>query len=333
VVTTVSDSGLGGLQLTPPQTPEAAQPWQAPSYVDTDAFDERDVTVGSGPLAVPGTLTMPRRHDRVPAVVLLAGSGPNDRDETIARNKPFKDLAWGLASRGIAVLRFDKVTLVHGRSLNADFTVADEYIPHALAAADLLRAESTVDSDRVFVVGHSLGGTVAPRVVATDPRFAGMVILAGGVQPIHWAAVRQLRYLASLQPGAEAAVEGMTRQAELVDSPELSVSTPTAELPFGVPAAYWLDLRAYDPVAVAAQVVKPTLILQGGRDYQVTIPDDLDHWRAGLADRPQVTVHVYDADDHFFLPGSGPSTPAEYERPRHMDPAVVADIAEWIVQR
>jgi dienelactone hydrolase len=333
MVVAVGESGLGGLQLTPAEVPDAHEPWQPPSYVDSSRFDEREVMLGSDALAVPGTLTLPRVDDRVPAVVLLAGSGPNDRDETIARNKPFKDLAWGLASRGIAVLRFDKVTMVHGRQIGSDFTVADEYLPHALAAAELLRAEPTVDSDRVFVLGHSLGGTVAPRVVAADLRFAGMVIVAGGVQPMHWAAVRQLRYLASLQPGSAAAAEGMARLAEVVDSSELSLSTPAAELPFGVPPAYWLDLRGYDPVVVAAHLGKPMLILQGGRDYQVTIPDDLDRWRAGLADRPQVTIRVYDADDHFFLPGTGPSTPAEYERLRHMDPAVVADIGDWIVHR
>jgi dienelactone hydrolase len=330
LVLVVSDSGLGGLQLAPAEAAAPAAEWQPPSYVDIDAFDEREVTVGSGPLAVPGTLTLPRGGDRVPAVVMLAGSGPNDRDETIIGNKPFKDVAWALASRGIAVLRFDKVTLTHGRSLTSDFTVADEYIPHAVAAAELLRNESTVDTARLFVLGHSLGGTVAPRVVAADPGFAGMVIMAGGVQPLHWAAVRQLRYLASLQPGGDAAAEGMARQAEAVDSLELSAATPTAELPFGVPPAYWLDLRTYDPVAVAAGLGKPMLILQGARDYQVTIPDDLDHWRAGLADRPQVTVRVYDADDHFFMSGTGRSTPADYQQPRHVDPAVVADIADWI---
>lgn len=91
-----------------------------------------------------------------------------------------------------------------------------------------------------------------------------------------------------------------------------------------------LDLRGYRPVDVASTLRKPMLILQGGRDYQVTVADDLAGWRAGLAGRPDITFHIYDRDDHLFFPGSGPSTPAEYEKSQHLDPAVVTDIAVWI---
>ncbi|WP_207755864.1 hypothetical protein [Nonomuraea cypriaca] len=75
------------------------------------------------------------------------------------------------------------------------------------------------------------------------------------------------------------------------------------------------------------------LILQGGRDYQVTVADDLAGRRTGLAHRPDVTIRVYDADDHLFFPGSGPSTPADYEAPQHVDAAGVADIADWLARR
>jgi fermentation-respiration switch protein FrsA (DUF1100 family) len=118
-----------------------------------------------------------------------------------------------------------------------------------------------------------------------------------------------------------------------VDSPHLSVATPAAELPFGYSGAYWLDLRGYDPVATAAALDKPMLILQGGRDYQVTVKDDLSRWQAALAHRPEVTIRVYDADDHMFFSGTGPSTPADYESPQHLDPAVITDIAEWLAPR
>ncbi len=119
----------------------------------------------------------------------------------------------------------------------------------------------------------------------------------------------------------------------MVDSPGLSPSTPAGELPFGVPAPYWLDLRDYDPVAVAATLDRPMLILQGGRDYQATVADDLAGWKAGLAHRPDVTIRVYDAGNHLFFPGTGPSTPAEYEPVQHVDPKVVSDIADWLTQK
>ena len=122
----------------------------------------------------------------------------------------------------------------------------------------------------------------------------------------------------------------MTRQANLIDSPGLSPSTPDSKLPFGVPAAYWLDLRGYDPAAVAATLGKPMLIAQGGRDYQVTVADDLARWEAALAGRPDVTIRVYNADNHLFFRGTGKPDPAEYEPAQHVDPAVVADIADWL---
>jgi dienelactone hydrolase len=337
VVVSVTEAGqLTGIQLAPASAAEPIAPWEPPGYADPDMFDEQDVTVGSGSLAVPGTLSLPRDGGPRAAVVLLAGSGPMDRDETIGRNKPFKDLAWGLASAGVAVLRFDKVTYAHPSEISqaGDVTVVQEYVRHAAAAIHLLQAHPDVDATRVFVLGHSLGGTVAPRVAAAEPSVAGVVILAGGTQPLQWAAVRQVRYLAALDPDTAAAsqpiIEAMSNQARLVDDPDLAPSTPASELPFGVPASYWLDLRGYQPVEVAAALGKPILILQGGRDYQVTIADDLTGWKTGLAQHRGVTISVYDPDNHLFFPGAGPSAPAEYEPAQHMDPAVVADIASWL---
>jgi dienelactone hydrolase len=343
LVVSVTDAGwLAGLQLAPAAAAQPTQPWEPPAYADPGTFDEQEVTIGSGPLAVPGTLSLPRTPGPGPGVgprpgiVLLSGSGPQDRDETIGRNKPLKDVAWGLASRGVAVARFDKVTYAHRNEVAQapDFTVADEYVPHAVAAVHLLAQHPAVDAGRIFVLGHSLGGTLAPRVAAAQPSVAGLVILAGGTQPLHWAAVRQVRYLASLDPATAAAsesvIEAMSRQAAAVDSPGLSPSTPASELPFGGPAPYWLDLRGYDPVAVAAALGQPMLILQGGRDYQVTVADDLAGWKAGLAHRPDVTFRVYDPDNHLFFPGTGPSAPVEYEPAQHVDPAVIADIASWL---
>jgi uncharacterized protein len=346
VMAVTEDGWLAGIQLLPAGAAEPTQPWQPPAYADPGAFSEQDLTVGDGPLAVPGTLTLPSASSYpaapphqprpCPAVVLLAGSGPQDRDETIGRNKPLKDLAWGLASHGIGVLRLDKVTYAHAPQARRarDFTLSDEYLPQALAAIRLLTGHPAVDSARVFVAGHSLGGTVAPRVAAAEPSVAGLIILAGGTQPMYWAAVRQLRYLASLDPGsaaaAQPAIDAMTRQARVVDSPGLSPATPDSDLPFGIPAAYWLDVRGYDPAAAAAALGKPVLILQGGRDYQSTVAEDLAGWRAGLAGRPGVTIHVYEADNHLFFPGSGRSAPAEYEPAQHVDPAVITDIVAWL---
>ncbi|WP_101384576.1 alpha/beta hydrolase [Kitasatospora sp. GP30] len=330
VVSVGGDGLLHGLRLAP----EGDAEWQPPHYAQPDRRTEREVVLGSGPLAVPGTLTLPDGPGPWPAVVLLSGGGAFDRDGTSGPNKPLKDLAWGLAARQVASLRFDKVTFAHPDRLPADHTMADEYLPHALAAVRLLGQQPEVAADRIHLLGHSMGGKAAPRIAAADPSIAGLVLLAADAQPMHQAAVRVARHLAALTPGpgADAAVAALARQAELAGGPDLAPDTPSELLPLGYSAAYWLDLRAYDAVATAAALARPMLILQGGRDYQVTVADDLTRWQAALADRTDVTIRIHPDVNHLFFAGSGPATPAEYAHPGHVDRAVLDDVAAWLAR-
>jgi len=329
----VSLDGKGrllNLQVTP-----LAPPWRHPGYALPDSFSEFEVVVGDRPLAVGGTLSMPRASGPVPAVVLLGGGGPFDRDMTMGQNRIGKDLAWGLASKGIAVLRFDKPSHAHAQLVakNSDFTPKDEYVPFGAAAVDMLRGTQGIDPARIVIVGHSMGGSYAPRVAVARPEVAALVLLAAEAQPMNRAAVRVMSYLADLDPSSTAmrdATAAMSALAANVDNPGLGRRTDPRTLPFGYSGAYWLDVRDYDPVGTARQVGKPMLILQGGRDYQVTVDDDLALWRAAFDVQSGVSIRVYDADDHLFFPGSGRSTPAGYEPAQHVDEAVVTDIAAWI---
>ena len=318
--------------------------WSAPGYVSTRRFEEHEVVLGSSADAVSGALTLPRGRGRllarltggVPAVVLLAGGGAFDRDESVGPNKPLKDLAWGLAGRGIATLRFDKPTLVHAEEFEArGFTLTEEYLPPAIAAIRLLQAHRAVDSRRVFVLGHSAGGKVAPRVARAQPSVAGLILLAADACPMHESAVRVAQHIAALNPGpdADAALARLTEQAALAADPALDPRTPPDRLPFELPAGYWLDLRGYDPVGTAAAAGRPMFIAQGARDYQVTVEQDLALWRDGLGARPDATFRVYPADDHLFFGGTEPATPASYQVAQHVDPTLVADIAGWIRSR
>ena len=177
---------------------------------------------------------------------------------------------------------------------------------------------------------------MAPRIAASaHPAVAGLILIAVSAEPVHHAAVRQLRYLLSLDPSSDPdqdpGLAALIQQAELVDSPDLTESTSPADLPFGVAAHYWLDLRTYDLVATIAALHVPLLLLQGGRDYQVTV-DEHDRFAAALPDHIDVTSHLYPAGDHYLFAGSGASTPASYREPHHVDPAVIADISTWCLR-
>jgi dienelactone hydrolase len=305
-----------------------------PAYVTTSAFKESEVTVGSGEWAVPGTIAMPVGTGPFPAVVLVHGSGPNDRDESFGPNKTFKDVALGLATRGIAVLRYDKRTKVHQAKLVnlTAFTVKDESIDDTLLAIGLLRANPLIDPAKIFVIGHSLGGMLIPRIAAADPKIAGVVVMAGAVRSLEQSILDQLQYLAEadgvVSPEEGKQIEGARQLVGIVAklTPEDAKSGKDLS---GAPASYWLDLRGYDPPAVAARLPQRVLVLQGARDYQVTVAD-FERWKTGLATKKNAEFKLYPTLNHLFLPGTGKSLPTEYSTPGHVPVEVIDDIAAWI---
>ncbi|OBT74012.1 hypothetical protein VF21_06024 [Pseudogymnoascus sp. 05NY08] len=310
-------------------------PWLPPDYVDESLFEESEVTLGADDRDVPGSLVLP--HSPRAAIVMLQGSGPADRNSSVGQLKPFKDIAWGLATKGIASVRFDKATFAHVERLSEYITLEDEYIYHARAAVALLRSRSEVAGLPIFVLGHSLGGNIAPRVAKEEPSIAGLVILAGLTEALQRSAIRQMKYINTLKDKtyhvSEVLIDAAAKQAELVESPTLSLSTPSSKLPFAVPASYWLDIRNYNPVSTAAGLEKPVLIMQGGRDYQVTLKDDFEGWKKGLDGMVGVEFKVYDDMNHMFRRGKGMSSPDEYNvAGGHVDGDVVEYISGWITR-
>ena len=328
---------VAGLWFVPSQpAPDFSAP---PPYAKAGAYREKDFTVSTGEWRLPGTLTLPVGvTNSLPALVLVHGSGPNDRDETILANKPFRDLAWGLATEGIAVLRYEKRTKEYAAKLVAngirDLTVKEETIDDALSAAAQLRKTEGIDPKRVFVLGHSLGGLVAPRIGQADPKLAGLIILAGSTRPLEDHMVEQTRYLLSLRgnPSEEEQAKINELVVEAAKVKKLTASDASSStLVLNAPPQYWLDLRQHDPLAAAKTLKQPLLILQGGRDYQVT-EADFNGWKSALGSQPGVTFKLYPKLNHLFMAGEGKSTPSEYERPGHMAESVIADIAEWILK-
>jgi dienelactone hydrolase len=332
-----ADGRIAGLNMRPVAATVSAAPYTLPPYANAASFSESDITVGSGQWKLPGTLTLPKGDGPFPAVVLIQGSGPNDRDETLGPNKPFADLAAGLASSGIATIRFDKRTKVYGPQMAAegDITVKDEVIDDAVAAVHLAATNPHIDAKRIFVLGHSLGGMLIPRIAAADPSVAGLIVLAGAARPLEDAIVEQTEYLANadgtVTPAEQQTIDQMKQVRDQVRAltPADAASHKTI---FNAPASYWLDLRSYDPPTAAKAVKQKMLILQGERDYQVTMAE-FGRWKAALGSKSNVTFKSYPTLNHLMMAGTGKSLPAEYDTPGHVDPQVILDIGEWIQLR
>lgn len=325
---------ITGLWFVPTQ-----KEYTPPDYVELNSFKEKDVVIGQDDWTLPGTLTIPDTKSPFPAVVLVHGSGPNDRDESIGPNKPFRDLAWGLASQKIAVLRYEKRTKVHSQKLmnyKGKFTVKEETIDDALAAVGLLRRIEGIDEQKIFVLGHSLGGMLAPRIGMHNSKIAGLIIMAGTTRPLEEVMLEQVNYIISIDgkvtDNEKTRLEEIERAIEKVKQLKESGSYSNREYLLGAPPEYWLDLRSYNPTQTAREYQQPMLILQGGRDYQVT-EKDFVRWKKVLSLRKDVEFKLYPALNHLFIEGTGESTPAEYSQAGHVAKYVIDDIVTWIINQ
>lgn len=335
------DKKIAGFQFIPSLPPARYAP---PSYADPSRFVESDVTVGSGEWALPGTLTTPKGEGPFPALVLVHGSGPNDRDESIGPNKPFQDLAWGLASRGIAVLRYDKRSRMYGAKIVKDprlpfLTVKEETIDDAVEAVRLLKKTPRIDGRRVFVLGHSLGGMLIPRIAlaSKDLGPAGFISMAGLTRTLEDTMLQQMTYLYGLdgQISAEETEQLDALKAQVARVKAFKDSDRGAAQPMilNAPPAYWLDLRGYDPPETAKSMDRPLLILQGARDYQVTT-EDFDNWKKALEGRPGVEFRLYPKCNHLFFEAEGIPSPMEYQlKHGSVAPQVIEDIAAFILKK
>ena len=276
-VTVTKDGKITGLFF---KQSAAATPYRAPSYVKKKQFSERDLEFGKPDWRLKAKLSIPRKARNAPGVVLVHGSGPNDMDETIGSNRPFRDLAWGLASRGIVVLRYDKRTHTHGAQMTSkEINVHDEVVDDAVLALTTLREQSEVDPQKTFVIGHSLGGCLAPIIAEEDGALAGVIILAGTLRPMEDVLIEQLEYIAGLpgpgQAEAKKILKDSRRELESFRAGEAEAK-PTL---LGAPMAYWQDMTAHlgerGGKAIRAFDGR-VLIVNGGRASQIK-SEDLDH--------------------------------------------------------
>lgn len=290
-----------------------------------------EVLIG-GRDGLPGTLTLPRDAGPFPAVVLVHGSGAHDRDETIGANKPFRDIAHGLAERGIAVLRYEKRTYRHRRLLSDEqFTIDSETTHDALQAIAYLRQSHFIDHRRIFVLGHSQGGMLAPRIAGRAPDVAGVILFAAPARPLLDLLVEQQRRVGLLDDGVinDAEQVALRRTIEAARAIRAGLDPPASRLPMGLSARYWRSVDAVDPVAEAKAIRQPMLLLQGGRDLQVVSADWL-RWRSAFSDTPRVTLAYHDTLNHLGMHERVPGSLRSYEVPGKVSAELIDDIALWI---
>ena len=304
--------------------------------------DEKIVIGAETKYPLNGILTIPNETDRLfPAVVLVQGSGPSNMDEKIGNNAPFKDLAEGLSEKGIAVLRYDKRTFIYGKEMRNDtgISVKEETIEDAILAADFLRKDPRIDSNKLFIAGHSLGGMLAPRIDAEGGNFAGIIIMAGSPRKLEEIIMSQndevLKSLNKfLQMIAKKQIAALSSKLEnLYDLTDEEAKSKKI-LGKYTRAYYLKEMGEHPAINYLQELDKPVFILQGEKDVQATVENDFNEYKNLLANKPNVTFKLYPNLNHLFMPaiyGEILKVKKEYKIPQHVDKQVINDISDWIL--
>ena len=340
-------AGAAAAMPSRPQTPVKPYPYREEEV----AFDDAAAHV-----KLAGTLTLPQGKGPFPAVVLIAGSGPNTRDEPIMGHRPFLVLSDWLTRHGVAVLRYDK----RGTGASTgDYAAATslDFAHDAEAAAAWLRARPEVDPRRVGLIGHSEGGLIAPMVAADDPRVAFVVLMAGpGVDGLD-ILMEQGRLIAKAMGATDAQIADATALRKAMFEIVRSEKDPTAaaaklkvtlaayakahDLPqTGVDAQvgqvnteWFRFFFSYDPAPALRKLRCPVLALIGSKDLQVPPDQNLPALRAALAGDPRAEVREMPGLNHLFQTADTGSV-GEYMRLEEtIAPAALQTMSDWILKQ
>jgi uncharacterized protein len=248
-----------------------------------------------------GTMTVPENaHGALPAIVMLPGSGAEDRDETIGPNKIFLQLANLFSNNRYVVLRYDKRGIAASTGTAADADLRKDALADARAALQLAQRMPEIDKRRIYLLGHSEGAMSAPIIASSQPGIRGIILLGAPALP--------LAEVVQKQTGAS----------------KLS-SLPAFKL-------FLQSWQSYVPAETIARVQCPILIVQGGKDNQILAADLPNLVEAAQSAKRNVTVRVLPRDDHLFLKlaPNQTSTGEEYFEPGYVDPELGEIILDWL---
>lgn len=287
-----------------------------------------------------GMLTLPDNLNKpVPAVVFVHGSGSSNMDEKVYKLTPFKDLAEGLARHGIASIRYDKRSFAHGLKMmrSGTITVQEETIEDAVLASEMLKNHPNIDPEKVFIIGHSMGGMLAPRIDAEGGNFRGLILLAGSPRKLEDIMLYQTREMIPLSGKLTRFIlekQIKTLEASFQGLYDLTDEEAKAKKMGGGTTLYYFKEMGEHPVeAYLQKLTKPILVMQGGKDFQVKADVDFAAYKELLADHPDAAFRLYENLNHCFVPsvyGRIDKVKQEYSVEQHIGDNVISDIADWI---
>ena len=289
---------------------------------------EKVIVGENGEYPLNGILSLPDDlSDKVPAVVMVHGSGSSNMDEKVMKLTPFKDLAEGLCRYGIASLRYDKRTFVHGRKmLKKTITVKEETIDDALMAIEILKNDQRIDKDRIYILGHSMGAMLSPRIDAEGGDAKGLIMMAGTPYRLEDIVIRQLKLIGKL----ELRIFGKKFDNLYQLSEEEAMKKKFAG---STTLYYFQEMGRKTAADYLLESDKPVLIMQGGKDFQVLADDDFAKFKTILAGRPNTVFRLYPELNHCFVQAMYSDilkASKEYSTERHISDEVIKDIADFI---
>jgi dienelactone hydrolase len=313
------------------------EPYALPAYYDSTKVIEKPFNFSSDGYDLTGTLSAPLTGKQLPALILVHGSGANDRDETVYSTKIFKDIALGLASKGVVVARYDKRSKTYpSKARSREKTVRDETINDVLVAYDSLKRNPSVDPKRIFLLGHGFGGMMLPRIAKELPDAGGLIILAANAGPLEDVIYDEASYLLNGDSvaGDKKIVLLDSMMAQVHKIKQLSSASPDTshERILMHSKSYWIDLSDYKQTETAKELHLPIYIVHCERDYQVTMKE-YDAWKSALEKNKNVHFKLYTKLNHLMQEGSGKSTPAEYIKHANVPEYVIDDFYGWITQK
>lgn len=289
-----------------------------------------------------GLLTLPDDTTKpVPAVVFVHGSGASNRDEKVGKLTPFKDLAEGLAAHGIASVRYDKRSFAYGRKMlkEKNITVKEETIEDAVRATQLLRKDGRIDRNRIFIVGHSMGAMLAPRIDAQGGNYCGLILMAGSPYKLEDIILRQnqqamgglnklLQWIAAFQ--VKKLKKTFAGLYDLTDE-----EAKKRKFAGGTTLYYFKEMGEHPAPGFLKLSRKPLLILQGEKDFQASAAVDFTGYQTLLEGHDNATFKLYPGLNHAFVPALSDDinkARKEYAEERHIGEEVISDIARWILE-